>query len=362
MKSKCTIVDVAQLAGVSIKTVSRVTNNERHVSGEMRRRVRAAVEALGFEPNISARSVRSLTRPRSHLLAHFYGDPGGVYVNDIQLGMMSRARAVGYSIMTEQLDYESPEAEARLRSLIRRVRFDGAVLTAPLTDDPMVRSVLDDAGLPFVTVTPLTESPQIPSVRMDERRASYELTQHLVAFGHRRIGYLRGLPNHAGAQLRFEGFQQAMREAGAPVDPALVEDGEFRAFVAAPCAQRLLASPDRPTAIMAANDEMAAAVLKVAYELELKLPKELSVVGFDDIPAAAMLWPALTTVRQPVQKLGAAAADLLLSRLLRGSPDAWPTPAPQLILNHDIVLRASTAPVLARAGRPKPRSRRTAQG
>jgi LacI family transcriptional regulator len=318
------------------------------------------VDELGFEPNISARNVRSSSRPRAHLLAHFYGDPGGIYVNDIQLGMISRAQAVGYSVMIEQLDYESPEAETRLRSLIRRVRFDGAVLTAPIADNLMVRSVLEDAGLPFVPVTPLGESPQIPSVRMDERRASYELTQHLIAFGHRRIGYLRGLPNHAGAQLRFDGFQQAMQEAGLPVDPALVEDGEFRYFAALPCAQRLLSAADRPTAIMAANDEMAGAVLKVAHEMELKLPEALSVVGFDDVPAAAMLWPALTTVRQPVQKLGAAAADLLLSRLLRGSPDAWPTPAPQLILNHDIVLRSSTAPVLARVGRPRPRSR-TAQ-
>jgi LacI family transcriptional regulator len=359
MKSKSTIVDVAQLAGVSIKTVSRVINNERHVSGEMRRRVRAAVETLGFEPSPSARSVRGVAPQRSHVLAHFYGDPGGIYVNEIQLGMMSRARAVGYSVLVEQIDYESPEAEARFRGLIRRVRFDGAVLTAPLTDNPMLRRVLEDAGTPFVAVTPLSESPQIPSVGMDERRASYQLTQHLIAFGHRRIAYLRGLPNHAGAQLRFEGFQQAMREAGLPLDPALIEDGEFHYDVAIPCAGRLLAQPDRPTAIMAANDEMAAAVLKVACELELKLPEALSVVGFDDIPAAEMLWPALTTVRHPVHKLGAAAADLLLTRLLRGgAPDAWPTPAPHLILNHDIVLRASTAPVLARPSRP--RLRRTA--
>lgn len=106
---------------------------------------------------------------------------------------------------------------------------------------------------------------------------------------------------------------------------------------------------------------MAAAVLKVAYEQELKVPEALSVVGFDDIPAAEMLWPALTTVRQPVHKLGAAAADLLLSRALRGQPDAWSNPAPHLILNHDIVLRSSTAPVLAKANRPRSRTKQAAQ-
>jgi LacI family transcriptional regulator len=140
-----------------------------------------------------------------------------------------------------------------------------------------------------------------------------------------------------------------------------VEDGEFRYFVAVRCAHRLLSSPDRPTAVMAANDETAAAVMKVAFELDLKIPEDLSVVGFDDIPAAEMLWPALTTVRQPVHKLGEAAADLLLARL-RGSVDAWPAPAPHLILNHDVVLRASTAPVSAKASRPRSRTRSAAQG
>jgi LacI family transcriptional regulator len=362
MKPRSTIVDVARLAGVSIKTVSRVINNERHVSADMRRRVRAAVEELGFHVNISARGVRRGGAERSFLLAHLYGDPGGIYVNTIQLGMMGRCRPMGFSVMVEELEYQSPDAETRFRSLIRRVAFDGAVLTAPLSDNAMVKRVLDDLGIPFVVVTPLSENPRIPSVRMDERWASYQLTQHLIAYGHRRIGYLRGLPNHAGAQLRFQGFEQAMREAGLPVDPALIEDGEFRYFVALPGAQRLLTSADRPTAIMAANDEMAAAVVKVAHGLELKLPDDLSVVGFDDIPAAEMLWPALTTVRHPVERLGWAAADMLLARLLREDQTGWPNPAPQLILNHDIVLRSSTAPVPAKAGRPKARVRQSAQG
>lgn len=346
MRSRPTIVDVARLAGVSIKTVSRVINNEPHVSLATRRRVRQAVEELGFEVNSSARGMRSLKPERSQVLAHFYGDPGGIYVNEIQMGVMSRCRVVGYSLVIEELDYQSPEAEARARNLIRRIRPDGVVLTAPLTDNDMVRRVLEDAGIPYVPVTPLRETPDIPSVRMDERRAAYQLTQHLISYGHRRIGFLRGLPNHVGAQLRFEGFEQAMREAGLPIDPALVEIGEFRYFVAVPCAQRLLSRPDRPTAIFASNDEMAAAVIKVAHEFELKLPDQLSIVGFDDIPTAEMLWPPLTTVRQPVDKLGAAAADLLFACLGRGGAPEWPKPAPQLVLQHDIVLRASTAPLI----------------
>jgi LacI family transcriptional regulator len=351
MKPRPTIVDVARRAEVSIKTVSRVINNEPHVSLATRRRVRQVVEELGFEANSAARGMRSLKPERSHVLAHFYGGPGGIYVNDIQLGMMSRCRAVGYSLVIEELDYQCPEADARLRSLLRRVRPDGVVLTAPLTDNDMIRRVIEDAGIPFVPVTPLYEAANVPSVRMDERLAAYQLTQHLIAYGHRRIGFLRGRPNHAGAQLRLEGFEQAMREAGLPIDPALVEVGEFRYFFTIPLAQRMLLRPDRPTAVFASNDEMAAAVIKVAHELEMKLPEELSVVGFDDIPAAEMLWPPLTTVRQPVDKLGAAAADLLFDRLGLSGVSEGPKSAPHLVLQHDIVLRTSTAPLIRTARR-----------
>jgi LacI family transcriptional regulator len=180
-------------------------------------------------------------------------------------------------------------------------------------------------------------------VRIDERRAAYQLTQHLLALGHRRIGFLRGLPNHAGTRLRYAGFEQAMTEAGATIDPDLVEDGEFRYFPAIHCANRLLSRTGLPSAIFASNDEMAAAVIKVAHERNFRLPEDLSVVGFDDIAAAEMLWPSLTTVRQPVIKLGAAAGDLLFARL-SAATGHWPNPVPHLVLQHDIVLRGSTAP------------------
>lgn len=344
MDKRPTIIDVAERAGVSIKTVSRVINNERHVSTETRTRVRKAVADLGFEANEQARGMRSQKEERSHVVAQLYGDHGGPYTADIQIGLLSRCRYFGYHLVIEELDYRSPDVERHTRDLLRRLKIDGAVLTAPLTDNPIIQGVLNEAGVPYVRVTPLVESRHLPSVRSDEKRAAYQLTQHLIALGHRRIGFIRGLENHAATHLRYAGFEQAMGEAGLAIDPALIEDGEFRYFAALPCANRLLSHADRPTAIFASNDEMAAAVIKVAHERDLRLPDELSVVGFDDVPTAEMLWPPLTTVRQPVVKLGAAAGDLLFARLSPQGFGEWPNAMTHPVLQHDIVLRGSTAP------------------
>lgn len=344
MDKKPTIVDVAERAGVSIKTVSRVINNERHVSAETRTRVRKVVAELGFEANELARGMRNQSQEKSFVIGQLYGDPGGTYTSDIQMGLISRCAYFGYHLVIEELDYRAPDFERRMRTLVRRLRLDGVVLTAPLTDNDVLQMVLEEAGIPFVCVTPLIETRRTPSVRIDEQRAAYQLTQHLIALGHRRVGFIKGLMNHAGTHLRFAGFEQALAEAGLSVDPDLVEEGEFRYFSAIHCANRLLGRADPPSAIFASNDEMAAAVIKVAHERDFKLPDDLSVVGFDDIPTAEMVWPALTTVRQPVMKLGAAAGDLLFARLAGAGGGQWPNPVPHLVLQHDIVLRGSTAP------------------
>ena len=344
LEKKPTIVDVAERAGVSIKTVSRVINNERHVSAETRVRVRKVVAELGFEVNELARGMRSQTQERSYVIGQLYGDPGGLYTSEIQMGLLGRCRYFGYHLVIEELEYRSPDFERRMRALLRRLRLDGVVLTAPLADNDVVQMVLEEAGVPFVQVTPLNEHRHVPSVRIDEQRAAYQMTQHLIALGHRRIAFLKGLFNHAATHLRHAGFEQAMAEAGIAIEPNLVESGDFRYFTAIHCANRLLGRADPPSAIFASNDEMAAAVIKVAHERDFKLPDDLSVVGFDDIPVAEMVWPALTTVRQPVVQLGAAAGDLLFTRLAAAGGGQWPSPTPHLVLQHDVVLRGSTAP------------------
>ncbi len=343
MDRKPTITDVAKLAGVSIKTVSRVINGERYVTPDMQERVRKAVTELGFQPNLSA---RSLAGDRSWLIGHLYGDPSGTYTAEVQAGLLNRCREYGYHLLIEEIDYHSPDVEQRSSALINQLRPDGVVLTAPVTDNPIVLGVLAAAHVPYVRITPEQENDASPSVRIDERQAAIKLTQHLLSLGHRRIGFIKGSPNHAATELRFSGFSAAMAEVGLAIEPDLVEKGRFSYASAVPCARRLLARPDRPSAIFASNDEMAAAVIAVGHEFGIATPEELSVVGFDDTPMAQMLWPALTTVRHPVSEMGEAAADMLFAMFARKGQDisAEPPPTPHRVLPYEIIIRQSTGP------------------
>ncbi|ASG23351.1 MULTISPECIES: LacI family DNA-binding transcriptional regulator [Nitrospirillum] len=337
---KPTIIDVARLAGASIKTVSRVINKERYVSPDMQERIEKAVAELGYQPNMMARSLAS---ERSNLIGHLYGDAGGPYTLEIQVGLLNRCRAHGYHLMIEEIDYRSPNVEQRASAIVNQMRLDGVVLTAPVTDNPIVLRILEEAGVPYVRVTPQQESETSPSVRIDERQAAYTLTQHLLALGHRRIGFIKGKANHTATILRYTGYCEALTDAGVTVDPVLVEQGEFTYASAVACARRLLDQPHRPTAIFASNDEMAAAVVAEAHNRGFSLPANLSVVGFDDTPLAEMMWPPLTTVRQPVREMAETAADILIGLLSQRGKVDWPKPVPHQVLAHTILLRQSTA-------------------
>lgn len=352
MDRKPTITDVARLANVSIKTVSRVINGERYVTPDMQAKVRKAVAELGFHPNLSA---RSLAGDRSFLIGHLYGDPSGTYTSEIQAGLLNRCREHGYHLLIEEIDYSGPDVEQRSSALLHQLRLDGVVLTAPVTDNEAVQRVLEQARIPYVRITPEHETETAPSVRIDERQAAIKLTQHLLSLGHRRIGFIKGSPNHAATELRYSGFHEAMQEAGLAVEPELVEKGRFNYASAMPCARRLLAREDRPTAIFASNDEMAAAVIAVAVEQGLSLPQELSVVGFDDTPMAQMLSPSLTTVRHPVREMGEAAADILFAAFAQKGQAA--PAAPHRVLPYEIILRQSTAAAPAVAEKKAARKR-----
>lgn len=337
---KPTIIDVARLAGASFKTVSRVINNERYVREETRARVQKAVAELGFQPNIQA---RTLAGDRSYLIGHIYGDKGGLYTLDIQVGLLDRCRESGYHLLIEEIDYTSPHVEKRVSAIVNQLRLDGVILTAPVTDHPAVLGVLDRVRIPYVRITPEREIEHVPSVRIDEQAASRTLVQHLLSLGHRRIGLIRGLPNHTATELRQSGYCAALAQAGLPVDPQLIQRGAFTFASAREPARALLSLADPPTAIFAMNDEMAAGALGMAHEMGLSLPEDLSVVGFDDMSLARMVWPPLTTVRQPVEELARTAVDILFARLAgkRDQGDAWPSPVPHPILPHEITYRMS---------------------
>lgn len=329
-----TIVDVAELAGVSIKTVSRVLNHEANVREETRARVFSAVEKLGYRPNISA---RALAGRRAYLIGLFYDNPVATYVATTATGATNAARARGYHLMVEEVRGDAEDLAVQVRSIISSIGLDGVVLTPPVTDSKVVLDLLDEANIPYVRIAPDNWLGRSAQVRMDDREAARQMTHNLWALGHRNIAFIEGPAGHVASHARREGFLQALVELGATGEP-LIEHGMFDARSGAAAGERLLALDPRPTAIFAGNDDMALGVMGVALAAGLKLPSDLSVAGFDDSPVAQALWPPLTTVRQPLAEMAATAVDLLIGKSSQGEEPA------DRMLDFEIIMRQSTAP------------------
>lgn len=338
MSSKVTIHEVARLSGVSIKTVSRVLNREPNVKNDTRVRVQEAVAALNYRPNISA---RSLAGSKAYLIGVFFDNPSPAYVTDVQLGAIARCREEGYHLIVEPLD-STGDVAAQVEPMLHTLRMDGVILTPPVCDNVAVLDVLDAEGVPYVRLSPDQDLGRSASVRMDDVRAAYEMTAHLISLGHTDIGFIKGHPEHGASHLRYEGYVQAMKEHGHPVREDHVEQGWFSFRSGFEAAEKLLNRPDRPTAIFASNDDMALGVMAVANRLRLEVPQTLSVAGFDDTPGAKVVWPQLTTVRQPIQAMAAAAADLLLGGATQAEGDGAP---PSRLLDFELVVRESTGPL-----------------
>ncbi len=331
---RVTIRHVAARAGVSFKTVSRVLNKEPGVRPNVRIAVEQAAEALNYRPNISA---RALAGAKSYLIGLIYDNPSPNYISQLQIGAMHACREFGYHLMIEQVSLAAPDLVAQLRDAVSAPRLDGIILSPPLSDSDAVMAALEALDIPYVRIAPDGCDPaRAPSVTMDDRRAAMEMTAYLWAQGHREIGFVAAPSDHAAATRRLDGFLQAMRERGGDVRPGHVVEGAFTTASGVEAATRLLAHAHRPTAIFAANDEMAAGVMIAAYQNGIDLPGQLSVVGFDDSPIARALHPLLTTVRQPTVDMAQAAARILMERgapvrreldyelVIRGSVDKGP--------------------------------------
>lgn len=331
-----TLDDVAALAEVSAKTVSRVVNAEPTVSEKTRERVRQAIELLDYKPNLNA---RMLAGERSYLIGLFYDNPGA-YLTDFHAGAADRCRESGYHLMLESWDRDSPQFTRQVSTLLRQMRLDGVILLPPLSDDPLIRNTLREASMPVVRIAPRNQLTDSPSIGIDDYLAARRLTAHLLDLGHRRIGFILGKPGHGATEERYRGFTDEMRAHDMPVDVSLVETGNFVFADGVACAQRLLHVTSPPTAIFASNDDMAAAVISVAHKMGLRLPTQLSVVGFDDAPVATMIWPLLTTVRQPVTTMARLAAELIIENSPRRR--GWPSPLPHRTLDFDLIFRDST--------------------
>lgn len=321
-----TIYDVAALAGVSIKSVSRVLNRGPNVSPALEAKVRTAVESLNYRPSLSARTLAGAS---SYLIAafvdaeltleHWRSGRGNDYLSRLEYGALVECRQAGYHLLVELVDYGAPDLEAQLLSLLRALRPDGVLLTPPNSDDPRVMDVLERHGTPFVRLGAESDLGRGMRVFMDDRQAAADMTAHLIASGHRRIGFVSGPAGYAASRARREGFRSAMAEHGLEVDARLIAEGDFTFESGRRAGTALLEGPDRPSAVFASNDDMALGVLNAAAALGVSAPAELAVCGFDDTPSAMLSTPPLTTIRQPVAQMAAAATRLLLPAT-RGRP------------------------------------------
>ena len=328
---RANIRDVAKLAGVAVKTVSRVLNNHPYVSIATKEKVDAAMAELGFSPSIAA---RILAGTKSGQIALIYDNHSPYYMHQIMQGCWDRCHEEGMRLIAQPVDVADPGIGDQVRGMVRQTHVDGAILSSPVTDCAPVLAALEAMNIPFVRISPGTNHALTSSVFMDDSQAADDMTTHLINIGHRRIAFIMGHPNHMASAERQAGYERALGRVGISVAPELIAQGEFDFESGVAATERFLSLKNPPTAVFASNDDMASGVLAVAHRRGLAVPEQLSVAGFDDTTLARVVWPPLTTIRQPVRDLASTAADLLFGE---GGIEHRRLP-------HDLVLRESTSP------------------
>lgn len=306
-----TIRDVAARADVSIKTVSRVINRESGVSAATRLRVQQAIRDLDYVPNLSAQRLK---RGRSELLALVLPRVESPYASKLFAALVAEARRRGYAVLV--LEHERAFSDdSFIRRVVKMHRVDGVILAPPGADNPELVAFLQENETPYVAVTPNDKDAHPVSVEVSDYAGAHEATRYLISLGHRRIAHITCLLTERFSRERQAGYLEALHEAHLPVDPELVVPGDHSIESGRDAAMTLLCLPQPPTAIFAGNDEMAVGVYLTALRLGRQLPRDLSVIGFDDVPISQQVFPALTTVDQPITEIGRASVEELLNIL-----------------------------------------------
>ena len=304
-----TIDDVADRAGVSAKTVSRVLNNEPNVRPIKREQVMKAARDLGYRPNPAA---RSLAGGRSYLIAHLHDNPVPEYVAAVNAGIYAACRAKGYFLLPEPVDRSAPDFLDRLQSFLMTSRVDGVVLTPPLCDDARILDLLHNNSTAYASLSPSRKPKNTPAIRLDDSAAAQDMVEYLISLGHQRIALIAGPPGHTASGARRQGYLNALKQARLRSEGALIVNGDYSLRSGLGAARDLLALPHRPTAIFAANDDMAVGAMTALMAAGLHIPRDVSVAGFDDTRLASLVWPPLTTIHQPIKAMAERAAERLM--------------------------------------------------
>jgi len=337
-KKPPTIKEVAARAGVSVMTASRAVNGKALVSAKARRAVDQAVIDLGYVPNASARALAGSADRRVALL---HGNSTtSAYLGELLLGALGEAPLRHLHLVVEQC---APGAFAEeIVEQVTHAHVAGVILPPPLCDWADLVDGLIARDIATVAIAPDQDGPDMLVVGTDDRHAAYDLTRHLIELGHQRIGFIEGNPRHRSSARRLQGFHDALAAHELAHDPHLIVPGDYSYRSGLDAAERLIALEQRPTAIFACNDDMAAAAITVAHQRRINVPAEISICGFDDTPLASAIWPALTTIRQPIRDMSREAIGLLAMRF-RQQDEGVDEAIGKVKLDYQLIRRQSDA-------------------
>ena len=342
-RQSVTIKHVAADSGVSLQTVSRVINNEPNVRPEMKRRVQESIDRLGYVPSIAAQRMSGsksylilALNDRERTIEAWKAREGSDWVDQMLMGGMLKCAEYGYRLIFELIDTHDDNIERELNAAIAALQPDGVILTPPHSDNPLITGLLDAQKIPFARIGSRATGGSI-ALTMGDTRMAGMATRHLIAKGHKRIGFIAGPREYAVSDRRKAGWLAAMEEAGLAAD--LCERADFSYASGEQAARRLLAQTGRPTAIIASNDQLALATNDVARGMGLVVPDDLSLISFDNSPVVRFVQPPLTAVDQPVAETVSMAVELLI-KANRGEE----LPDMPVVIEGRLVERESVAP------------------
>jgi LacI family transcriptional regulator len=330
---KTTINDIARLAGVSKKTVSRIINHSPLVREDTREKVQVLMSELGFVPDPTA---RALAFRRSFLIGMVYDNPNAEYIVNMLSGALDSLRGTGFELVVHPCDSKNADYIEGVRQFVLQHRLHGVFLVPRVSEDQALVDMLKETDCRYARIAAISLDEAARMITTNDREGAVEVAKYLESLGHKHIGLITGPQRYLSTRERGAGFRDTLAKRGAAIAPDYVAEGGYTFESGVACAERLLALTPRPTAIFALNDEMAAGVYKAAHKFGLSVPEDLSVVGFDDSPIASRLWPSLSTVRLPIRDMGLHAAAMLLA------DPAHPRPAP--VITPYLVVRESCQP------------------
>jgi LacI family transcriptional regulator len=343
---EATIKDVALEADVSPMTVSRVVNGKGNVKQATVDKIQKAIAKVDYRPNIGA---RRLSGGQTYQLLMIFSNPNVTWTAEVLIGMMHACHNIGYHMSIEGVgDYEGeigpPIDYDEMEKMIDLSRIDGVILPPPICFDWQLLDIIRKKEVPCVRIAGTPVQDIRWRVSIDNFAAAYDLANYFISEGHENLAIIKGPDEYVASTLRFEGFSAAIRAHGLELPASHIKNGAFDVQSGNECAQELLRLTNRPTAIFASNDEMAAGVLSAAQESRIRVPEELSVAGFDDAPIAKSVWPKLTTIRQPLRAMGEESVRLLERHIRQSNSTSSETVRPSVLLDYELRVRQSTGP------------------